>query len=53
MKDFLKKSFGTDQIDNVTLEQLKEKVDAPSLVTRLKYRKGIASGGGGKSKVSV
>lgn len=32
---------------------MKEKVDAPSLVTRLKYRKGVASGAGGKGKVSI
>jgi hypothetical protein len=53
MKDFLRKSFGTDKIDKVSFDDLKKKVDGTGLVTRLKYRKGVTSNITGKSRIKI
>lgn len=53
MKEFLKKSFGTDKIDKIEFEELKQKVEGSTLVTRLKYRKGVTSGISGKQRIKV
>jgi hypothetical protein len=39
MKGFLNEHFGHDDIQKVDIEDVKEKLEGESLVTRLKYRK--------------
>lgn len=53
MKDFLRKSFGTEKIDKISFDDLKKKVDGTGLVTRLKYRKGVTSNITGKSRIKI
>lgn len=39
MRDFLRIHFGTDKVQNVDIELLKEKLEGPSLLNRIAYRK--------------
>jgi len=41
MKKFLKESMKTDQIDKVSLDELKKKVDGEGMISRIKYRKQV------------
>ena len=38
MKDFLKKTMKTDQIDKISLDELKKVVDGEGMISRIKYR---------------
>lgn len=39
MKNYLKQKIGTDQIDKIEYEDLKQEIEGDSMVKRLKYRK--------------
>lgn len=39
MKDFLRTHFGTDKVQNVDITELKEKLEGPSLINRIGYRR--------------
>lgn len=51
MKEFLKQTMKTDQIENVNLEKLKEAIEGKSMLTRLKYRKSVGNFMQGKKKI--
>lgn len=39
MKEFLREHFGTDQVQSIDFELLKEKLEGPPLLARIAYRK--------------
>ena len=41
MRQFIKDTMKTDQIDRVDLEKLKHEIEGDGLLTRLKYRKQV------------
>ena len=41
MKRFLKQTMKTDQIDKVSLEELKKIVEGEGMISRIKYRKQV------------
>lgn len=41
MKRFLKQTMHTDQIENVSLDELKKVVEGDGLISRIKYRKQV------------
>lgn len=51
MKQFLKETMKTDQIENVNMEQLKEAIDGESMIKRIKYRKQVGNYMAGKKPV--
>lgn len=48
MKGFLKQTVGTDQIDQVDLDQLKENIGGNGMLQRLKYRRDVQNAFSGK-----
>ncbi len=53
MKEFLKKQFKTDQIENIDYQQLKEALDGPSMLPRLASRKKVANMLSGKKDIVI
>jgi len=53
MKEFLKETMKTDQIENVSLEQLKTAIEGESIVKRIKYRKQVGNFMSGKKQVAA
>lgn len=51
MKQFLKDTLKTDQIENISLEKLKEVTEGESLIKRIKYRKQVGNYMAGKRQV--
>ena len=51
MKRFLKQTMKTDQIDKVSLDELKKIVEGEGMISRLKYRK--ATGMATKSRKEI
>ena len=45
MKGFLRESMKTDQIDRVSLEELKKAVQGDTMLSRIKYRRAVGLGG--------
>jgi len=41
MKRFLKETMNTDQIDKVSLDELKKVVEGEGMISRIKYRKQV------------
>jgi len=39
MREFLLLHFGTTKVQNVDIEDLKAKLDGPSMISRINYRK--------------
>ena len=44
MKRYLKQTMNTDQIDKISLDELKKVVEGEGMISRIKYRKNMLSG---------
>ena len=51
MKRFLKQTMNTDQIDKVSLDELKKIVEGEGMISRIKYRKQVGNFMTGKRPV--
>ncbi len=44
MKRFLRETMQTDQIDRISLDDLKKQVEGEGMISRIKYRKNLMTG---------
>lgn len=51
MQDFLKKSFKTNKIQNVDLDELKKAINGDHMIARLQYRKQVGNILSGKKQI--
>jgi len=51
MKEFVRQTMKTDQIDKVDLAELKKAIDGDNMITRMKYRRQVGNAMSGKRQV--